>query len=99
MSADIKAVGDDKFAVTGELSFLSVPKLQKIGYHFITESAKPVFDLKQVTVEDNSGLALLVEWARFAKKEQGKTICFINLPGQLLDIAKLSGLEHILPIK
>lgn len=87
-----------KFTVTGKLSFITVPKLQNIGYHFITEHAELVFDLQKVTVEDNSGLALLVEWMRFAE-QQSKSICFINLPNQLLGIAKLSGLERILPIK
>ena len=98
MKANIAVKSDDELVITGTLNFNSVPKLQKIGYHFIEERAKPVFDLQHVEVEDNSGIALLVEWTGFAKRKH-KTIHFINLPNQLLDIAKLSGLERILPIK
>ena len=57
------------------------------------------FDLKKVTVEDNSGLALLVEWVKFTKQKLDRSINFINVPDLLLDIARLTGLENILPIK
>lgn len=84
--------------IIGELSFNTIPKLRHIGYHFITKNEQPIFNLQQVISKDNSGVALLTSWTRFAKK-LGKTIYFINLPNQLQDVIKLSGLEDILPIK
>ena len=98
MDANI-TVKDNKLIVTGTLSFATVPKLEKVGYNLITEFAEPVFDLQKATVVDNSGLALLIEWVKFAQQKCGKQIKIINMPNQLLDMAKISGLEHILPIK
>jgi len=88
---------DDKLLIEGEVSFATIPKLRIIGCEFIVKHQNVVFDLKEVTTKDISGLALLTAWTRFSK-EIGKTIHFINLPTQLLDMAKLNGLKDLLPI-
>ncbi|MCW8932356.1 MAG: STAS domain-containing protein, partial [Gammaproteobacteria bacterium] len=54
-------------------------------------------DLAQLERSDSSGLALLVEWYREAEQED-KTISFFNLPAQMYEIARISGLNEILPI-
>jgi phospholipid transport system transporter-binding protein len=54
-------------------------------------------DLGKVTQSDSAGVALLVEWARFAK-QQRLSIQFLHLPSQLLTIARVSGLYTVLPI-
>jgi phospholipid transport system transporter-binding protein len=98
MDIDIKENKKGQWQVTGELGFATVPKLYKTGYDVITEHENLVFDLQDIIALDNSGLALLTAWVRLAKKLD-KTISFVNLPNKLLDIAKLSGLEDILPIR
>ena len=98
MAAEIQINSTGQLTVTGELSLASIPELCKVGYQFINKCESPVFDLRNVIAEDNSGLALLTAWARFAN-QLNKPVCFINLPNQLLDIARLSRLEEILPIK
>jgi phospholipid transport system transporter-binding protein len=98
MDIDIKVNKKGQWRVTGELSFTTVPKLYKTGYDLITKHENLIFDLQDIIALDNSGLALLTAWARLAKKLD-KAICFVNLPNKLLDIAKLSGLEDILPIR
>ena len=98
MAAEIQINSLGQLIVMGELSFASIPELCKVGEQFINKCESPVFDLQNVNAEDNSGLALLTAWARFAN-QLNKVICFINLPNQLLDMARLSGLEKILPIK
>jgi phospholipid transport system transporter-binding protein len=95
--AVIKVDVDNKLVIDGEISFITIPKLRIIGCEFISSHQKPVFDLQQATTKDISGLALLTAWTRFAKKI-GKSIQFINLPPQLLDMAKLNGLKDLLPI-
>jgi len=95
--ASIKVDCDNKLIIDGELSFATIPKLRIIGCKFISEHRNPVFDLKQATTKDISGLALLTAWTRFAKTI-GKPVHFINLPPQLLDMAKLNGLKELLPI-
>lgn len=95
--AAIKINADNKLIIDGELSFATVIKLRIIGCKFIVEHKAPIFDLQYVVTKDISGLALLTAWTRFAK-EIGKSIYFINLPPQLLDMAKLNGLKDLLPI-
>jgi phospholipid transport system transporter-binding protein len=97
-NVDIQTNSLGQLEIIGELSFNTTPKLRNIGCHFITKNEQPVFNLQQVISKDNSGIALLTSWTRFAKK-LGKTIYFVNLPNQLQDVIKLSGLENILPIK
>jgi ABC-type transporter Mla MlaB component len=96
--ANIKLNHDQKLIIEGEISFATIPKLRIIGCKFISEHQNPIFDLKQSVTKDISGLALLTAWTRFAK-EIGKSVCFINLPMQLLDMAKLNGLKDLLPIE
>ena len=98
MSTNMQINAKGQIVVAGEFSFTNAHKLRELGCNFITESESPVFDLQQVIAEDNSGLALLTAWTRFAK-QQGKSVFFVNLPEQLRDIAKLSGLDQLLPIR
>ena len=98
MDLQVKKLGENKIVLAGTITFATVPRAQKLGYRFIAEAKNPVFDLKNVVVEDGSGVALLIEWVKFAKKKHGKTIEFINLPNQLLGMIKLGGLENMLPI-
>jgi len=101
MIADIKINKDREFVVTGTLSFASVPELEKIGCDLLIEHENYIFNLKELkeaNIADDSALALLLSWARFAKKIK-KEIIFKNLPAKLLNIIKLGGLENVLPIK
>jgi len=91
-------IENNRFIVSGEVSFVTIPALYKLGCQFISQSESPILDLQNVTTEDNSGLALLTAWMRFAKQSD-KIIYFSNLPNQLKDMAKLSGLDKILAIK
>lgn len=87
----------NKLIIDGELSFVTVPKLRTMGCQFIAEHQESIFDLQHVTTKDIAGLALLTAWTRFANSI-GKSVHFINLPTQLLDMAKLNGLKELLPI-
>ena len=91
-------IENNRFEVTGTVSFTTIPELYKLGCQFISQAAAPIFDLQKVITEDNSGLALLTAWMRFAKQSD-KIIYFTNLPDKLKDMAKLSGLDKILTIK
>lgn len=84
--------------VSGDLSFATVPGLNRLGCVFIKQNLNPVFDLSKVTFSDNAGVALLVSWVRYAKSNSRK-ISFINLPKQLLDLIDAGGLREILPIE
>lgn len=89
--------GEGAYVVEGSLDFASVPALVARVSEFLGNGATTiVIDLKGVTRADSAGLALLVEWMRVAHQRH-RNIAFRNIPAQMLAIAKVSGLERILP--
>jgi len=82
--------------VSGELSFETVPGLWREAAALLAEAQGDLaFDLQAVERTDSAGVALLVEWLR-AAAERGLAIQFRNIPAQLLDIARVSGVEELL---
>jgi len=89
--------GDGSWLLQGELGFASVPSvLQHAGVNMLGKQQITV-DLKGVTRADSAGLALLVEWLRESELD-GNSIKFVNVPAQLLSIARVCGLEEILSL-
>lgn len=88
--------GGGRWLLTGELEFATVPGLLAGPGRNLGASASEV-DLAGVTRADSAGLALLVAWTR-ASARAGHAIRFIHVPAQLLSIARVSGLEEILPL-
>lgn len=54
-------------------------------------------DLEKVERTDSSGLALLLAWLR-RSKAQGVKLNFINLPGKMKELGRVSSLDQILPL-
>jgi phospholipid transport system transporter-binding protein len=89
--------GAGRWLLQGELDFQSVSSvLQHAGARMQREAHLEV-DLKDVSRADSAGLALLVEWLREAENA-GNEIVFINVPEQLLSIARVCGLDEILSL-
>ncbi|MGB6977371.1 MAG: STAS domain-containing protein [Gammaproteobacteria bacterium] len=88
----------NEYVVSGELNFATVPRLRNIGNQLLLQQNTIIFNFQGVSRSDSSALALLTTWTRQARRN-GKKILFTHLPSQLLDIAKLSGLDSILPIQ
>ena len=88
---------DGRYSLPEALTFATTPRLYlQTGEMFNTPLPRLTFDLAGVTRVDSAGLALLLEWLREARR-RGKEIRFQNIPGQLAAIAKVSGLNDILP--
>lgn len=87
--------GDGRWLLKGELSFSSVPALLEDSATAMAGSHEILVDLKGVHRADSAGLALLVAWLREAERN-GRVISFVNVPEQLLAIARLCGLVEIL---
>jgi len=92
----IEETGHGSWVLLGDLSFTTVPALR--GALDINSADRPriSIDLAGVTRSDSAGLALLVEWLRESDR-LGKTITFLNMPVQMQSIARVCGLEAILP--
>ena len=89
--------GAGSWLLQGELDFESVPAvLRHAGARMLGKDRLEV-DLKAVTRADSAGLALLVEWLR-ESETAGNEIVFINVPPQLLSIARVCGLNEILSL-
>ena len=89
--------GAGSWLLQGELDFESVPALLRHAGARMLGNDRLEVDLKAVTRADSAGLALLVEWLR-ESETAGNEIVFINVPPQLLSIARVCGLDEILSL-
>lgn len=93
---DIQATGQGRYLLQGDLTFLTAAEaLNKTGRLFKGGEALR-FDLHGIERTDSAGVALLIEWVRRAGRSGG--IRFANLPEPLRAIARVSGVEHFLPV-
>jgi len=95
--AQLKKLDAGRVEVFGALGLSEVTEVLKHSKEFFNGNEGLIFDLKGVDKADSSGLSLVVEWMGMAKRS-GQTIAFKNIPEQMLEIARLSGLDAILPI-
>jgi phospholipid transport system transporter-binding protein len=98
-AAQLQAQSDGLFLLSGELSFSSVPGMLSESQRLLAGHSDSIsaltIDLQGVGRSDSAGIALLVEWARNAHSKNIE-ITFINMPAQMLALARLSGLEAVL---
>ncbi|MBK8161838.1 MAG: STAS domain-containing protein [Gammaproteobacteria bacterium] len=97
--SDVRADPGDPSAlsVSGELSFATVPALLERGAALLAAGGGRIrLDLGGVTRADSAGLALLVEWLRLARSRRA-SLEIMNMPEQLRAIARVCGLDGILP--
>ncbi len=82
----------------GELSFATVPELWRATPFPPAGEGPVVLDLGGVRRADSAGLALLVEWLRAARRA-GRELRLRAMPEQMRAIARVSGLDRILPLE
>ncbi|MGH8545957.1 MAG: STAS domain-containing protein, partial [Gammaproteobacteria bacterium] len=73
----------------------TVPSILDRGAGMFTDSSV-VVDLKAVARIDSAGLALLVNWVRESRRHK-VAIRFQNIPARMLAIAKICGVDKVLP--
>ena len=89
---------DGVYALRGELRFATViPLLRNSGQMFEDGTEAIVVDLIGVTLADSAGLSLLIQWWRQALAA-GRTISYTHLPQQMLSMARLGGVDELLPL-
>lgn len=81
----------------GVLDFNTVLSIENSAKKLFKQTNPIIVDLKEITYSDSSGLALLSEWTRKAHKES-LAISFKNMPQQMVDIARVTGVDQLLPI-
>ena len=93
----IEESGHGSWILAGDLNFSTVPGLMGAMDIGSADRNRISIDLAGVTRSDSAGLALLIEWLR-ESEQLGKTITFLNMPAQMQSIARVCGLEGILPV-
>ena len=89
---------DEVLQLTGALSFETLPGVLEQSAAYTARTDLPerlTIDFASVTGIDSSAVALLLEWRRQAQR-LGKTLAFVNLPHNLLALARLYGVEELI---
>ena len=88
----IAPVSHGHYAVEGELTFASIDKRTLNAFGFIKTGKHITLDLSAVTSTDSAGLALMIEWIKYARHHRTQLV-FKNIPEQLRNLARLSGFD------
>ena len=81
--------------VSGELNFSTVMRVWQETLSLVQQRNDLHFDFTQVGACDSAGLALILEWVKYAKTHN-KSIRFSHFPEQLGSIITMSGMQDIL---
>ena len=95
--AKLEALGAGRYRVGGVLDATTVGELLEQSAARFESSGDLEVDMAGVTEADSSGLALMIEWLRLARKRQ-QTIRFKNVPGQINALARISEVEDLLSL-
>ncbi len=85
------------FEVNGELTFTSLDKDTLQSIQVSDNVSELIVNLGQVTKIDSAALALMVELMIIAK-QHNKKLSIQNVPKQLAALAKLTGLDEVIPL-
>ena len=85
-----------RMKLSGAVTLANVARLLEEGRRHVEEGVKSV-DLAEVSEMDSALLALLLAWLREAKA-RGGSLQFENLPDSLRTIARLYGVDALLPV-
>jgi phospholipid transport system transporter-binding protein len=81
--------------VSGDLNFFTVVELWNSSLPLLLNKTSLTFDFSDVTSTNSAGLALLLEWLRYAKRH-AQSISFDHMPSQLASIASVAGVTKML---
>ena len=97
-SAEIIQVDAHTVKVSGVIHVSNAMKLKAQGEAFIKAAQNSmVADLAGIEHSGSVGISILLAWMREAQA-QDKEIVFKNIPGKMFDIARVSGLDEVLPL-
>lgn len=85
-----------RMTLSGPVTLANVARVLEEGRQHLEEGVHTV-DLGEVTEMDSALLALLLAWMRDAKSAR-REIAFSNLPESLQTIARLYGVDSLLPV-
>ena len=84
--------GLGNYVVDGDLTFATIDIKTLKSFGFLSSAKQISIDLGRVVCTDSAGLALMIEWIKYARQHRVQ-VAFKNIPEQLLNLAKLSGFD------
>jgi len=92
--ASIQRIDDDRFAISGDLVFETVPQAERVAKGLLDAGSDAELDLQNIGQVNSAGIALLVDWyARYFKNQQ--KLHFRNIPSHLQRLIKVNELTAI----
>jgi phospholipid transport system transporter-binding protein len=91
--ADIR-IQENKLILYGDVCFWNVMSVYEKSIAYLSQSSICVIDFSQLHSSDSSGLALIVDWLKWAEKRQ-KSITLQNVPPFLLSLMKTVGIDRL----
>lgn len=85
-----------RLVLTGPLRLETAARALAEGSAALAGRASAELDLSGITDADSAGLAVLIEWMRLARAE-GRTVSFHGAPERLRSLARIGGVEPLLP--
>lgn len=95
---DFHVEGSGKFRLQGKMDFESSPMALEESMRLFADEPKIMLDLSGVSATDSAGLALLIEWVGWARRQK-RELYFNHVPAQALALARISDVEKMLPVR
>lgn len=89
------SVDGERCALEGPVTLDNVVAVLEEGARVLPATPRVVIDLAGVTDVDSSAVSLLLEWRRTVERD-GRGIAFVNLPDNLMSLARLYGVTELL---
>jgi phospholipid transport system transporter-binding protein len=86
---------DSQFILSGELSFANVMVVYQQSFSLFANAPELHIDFDGLKSNDSSGLALMIEWLKYAES-QHKPIYFHRIPPYLMALIQVSGLNKLI---
>ncbi len=86
---------DNTFYLSGDLAFNNVMQIYASSLPQLEKNAKLDFNFSELKSSDSSGLALIIEWIKYAR-ENNKPISLKYVSKDLLSIAKAANLDNMI---
>lgn len=97
MSVNLKCISPSAWTLTGEVTTTNALGLRQEGERALRDSASAVdVDLAGITRSTSAAISVLLCWMREAER-MGKKIRFANMPDKMFDVARVSGLDSVIP--
>lgn len=98
MTAEVKSQNAGHWSLIGQVTPENAVALRRQGERLLKEAAPLVtVDLSAITRSTSAAISVLLCWMREAENK-GKKIQFVHMPDKMFDVARVSGLDAVLPL-